>query len=165
MAEAPLVVGLGNEMRGDDAAGLRVVELLADRDVGVVRCDGEPIDLLELMRDFERIVVVDAVAGERPGRIWRLQAAERRLPAIFADRCSTHLIGLAEVIELARGLELVPERLEVIGIEGNSFGLGARPSAAVEEAIEEVTATLLAELGVTGRPAAGDRPQTAGSGR
>jgi hydrogenase maturation protease len=133
-------------MRGDDAAGLLVADLLSERDVDAVRCAAEPIDLLELIPGRGRVLVVDAVAGGEPGRIWRLDADESELPALFAERSSTHLIGLAEVIELARSLGRLPERLEVIGIEGNCFGLGSRPSAAVASAARDVAAAILAEL-------------------
>jgi hydrogenase maturation protease len=146
VSERPLVIGLGNEMRGDDAAGLMVADLVSERGVDAVRCAAEPIDLLELIPGRERVLVVDAVAGGQPGRIWRLDADEGELPALFAERSSTHLIGLAEVIELARPLGRLPERLEVIGIEGDCFGLGSRPSPAVASAVRDVAATILVEL-------------------
>jgi hydrogenase maturation protease len=145
MSERPLVIGVGNQLRGDDGAGLRVAELLTARGVEAVRCDGEPIELLDLWASRPAAIVVDAVPGTSPGRIWRLDAAAGELPAAFAERTSTHLIGLAEVIELGRSLGRLPTELTVIGIEGADFGLGRRLSAAVERAAAEVTSTLAAE--------------------
>lgn len=146
MADAPLIVGLGNELRGDDAAGLSVVELLTAAGVAAVRCDGEPIEVLELMRGREHVILIDAAAGERPGRIWHIEAAERELPLELADRSSTHLVGLAEAIGLARALGMLPARLEVIAIEGDRFRLGTKPSTAVEEAAAQVATAIRAGL-------------------
>lgn len=145
MAERPLIIGLGNALRGDDGAGLMVAELLAGHGLDVVRCDGEPVSLLELWRGFESVVIIDAVSGAQPGRTWRLHADAEELPVIFAGQTSTHLLGLGEVIELARTLGRLPARLTLIGIEGNRFSLGTKPSLAVEGAVVDLAAALLAE--------------------
>lgn len=145
MADSPLIIGLGNELRGDDGVGLRVAELLIARGVDAIRLDGEPIALLELWREADAAVIVDAVSGPRAGRIWRIESSGEELPLVFAEHPSTHLLGLAEVIELARSLQLLPARLTVIGIEGDRFDLGETPSAAVSAAATDVTAALLAE--------------------
>ncbi len=151
MSERPLVIGVGNEMRGDDAAGLMVAELLADRGVPVARCDGEPIALLDLWEGAAAAIVVDAVCGSVPGRIWRLDPDAEQLPMVFGGSPSTHLLGLAEVIALGRELDRLPLELTLIGIEGARFGLGAPPATAVAGAVVDVTATILAELRTHGK--------------
>ncbi len=138
MDEDVIVVGLGNALRGDDAAGLRVAELLAERGVDAVRHEGEPVELLETLASKPRVVLVDAVVGERPGRVWRFDASAGELPLSFERRSSTHLVGLAETIELARALGRMPDRLEVIAIEGSRFALGSEPAAAVAAAAQAV---------------------------
>ena len=48
-----LFVGIGNPIRGDDAAGLIVAARLRDLappGLDVIELDGEPIDLIELVR-------------------------------------------------------------------------------------------------------------------
>ncbi len=147
MAEGTIVIGLGNEMRGDDAAGLQVADLLAASGLDATRCDGEPIDVVERWRGHESVVIVDAVDGGEPGRIRRLPVGAEDLPLAFSRGASTHLLGLAEVLALARQLDLLPDRLEVIGIEGDEFRLGAPPSEAVAGAVVDVAAALVAELG------------------
>jgi len=150
-----MIIGLGNEMRGDDAAGLRVVDLLAGHGIDAIRFDGEPISLLELWPRSGRVVLIDAVAGSSPGTISRLEPGGGDLELALAPG-SSHLIGLAEVIELGSQLGLLPAQLELIAIEGAEFGLGRRPSAAVERACETVAAAIIAELEVPGpsRPGA-----------
>ena len=56
--------------------------------------------------------------------IHTIDAERRALPAELF-RGSTHLIGLAEAIELGRALDQLPARLLVVGIEGASFTAGA----------------------------------------
>lgn len=146
MAERPLVIGLGNRLRGDDAAGLRVAERLGERGIETIPHEGEPIDLLELWSGRDHVLVVDAVAGHRPGRMRRLDPRSRLLPEILGGPASTHMLGLAEVIALARQLARLPTRLRVIGVEGERFGLGAKPSPAVEAAIEALVSELASEL-------------------
>jgi hydrogenase maturation protease len=145
MTELPLIVGLGNELRGDDGAGLWVADALAARGVDAIRCEEEPIALLELWNGAESALVVDAVPGPRPGRIWRIDSDREELPLNFAERASTHMFGLAEVIEFARPLGMLPARLTVIGIEGTRFGLGQSPSPAVRAAAGDLAATLPGE--------------------
>jgi hydrogenase maturation protease len=57
-------------------------------------------------------------------------------------RCSTHALGVAEAIELARALGRLPARLEVYAIEGARFTAGAGLSPAVEQAVGKLAASL-----------------------
>ena len=144
---APLIVGLGNRLRGDDGAGVAVAKLIAARrpELAPLPYEGEPLGLLELWDGVEEAILIDAVAGERPGRIHRLTDPEqelRRLPSAG----STHLHGLAETLELCRVLGRVPPRLTVIGIEAQRFALGTGLTPPVRRAAETVAAALLAEL-------------------
>jgi len=151
-----LVVGLGNRMRGDDAVGLEVAAALAAArpDLDVRAHEREPIDLIELWSGAGEVIVVDAVAGEDPGRIHRLDglgeglAWERRSPA------SSHAMHVGQVIELARSLGRLPERLTVIAIEGADFATGADPSPAVLAAAGAVAAELAASVRTTQDPGA-----------
>ena len=115
-----LLIGLGNELRGDDAAGLLVARAARGRAAGidVVESGGEPIDLLDSWEGFDDVVVADAVSsGAEPGTVHRIDAAAGPLPTPFASP-STHALGLAEAVELGRALDRLPTRLVVFGIEG-----------------------------------------------
>jgi hydrogenase maturation protease len=135
------VIGIGNELRGDDAAGLAVA-----RAVGGLELTGDPVGLLELWAGAREVVVVDAArSGARPGTIHRIDAACVELPA--AGRLAGHAGGVAEAIALAGALGRLPAELRLIGIEGASFELGAELSAPVREAI----ALLVEELSPHGQ--------------
>ena len=56
------VIGVGAEARGDDAAGLLVARLLgaaAPPDVEILESAGDAGDLLTLLEDADRVLVVD----------------------------------------------------------------------------------------------------------
>jgi hydrogenase maturation protease len=144
-----LFVGVGNQLRGDDAAGLlaaRSLRAIGPQGVEVRELEGEPAALIEVWEGAGLVLVADAVSsGGEPGEVHRIDAGAGPLPAAFAG-ASTHSLGLAEAVELARALERLPPRLVVYGIEAASFEAGAEPAAAVRAAAERVAATAIEEL-------------------
>ena len=143
------VVGVGNALRGDDAVGLAVARLLdgtLPEGVRLVECEGEPVSLLSSWEDCDAAIVVDATeSGAEPGSVRRLAAHEGPLPPEL-QRASTHLLGVAVAVELARALGRLPQRTIVYGIEGGSFDTGAPLSEAVRAAAAEVAASIRREL-------------------
>ena len=140
-----IVIGIGNQYRSDDAAGLLVVRRLREQPTGsyeVHERAGEGTALMELWKGAQRVVVIDAVeSGAVPGRIHRFQANLEPLPApIFRD--STHAFGLVEAVELSRALHQLPPNLLIYGIEGESFEAGGEPSRAVLTAINDLVKEL-----------------------
>ncbi|MBF0372558.1 MAG: hydrogenase maturation protease [Alphaproteobacteria bacterium] len=140
-----LLIGIGNAFRGDDAAGLTVARAVAARQlagVEVIEHHGEGAELIELWRDRDRVVVVDAVSsGAAPGTLHHLDAAQP-LPANLL--CfSSHAFGLAPAIVMARALGRLPASLTVIGIEGKSWTHGAPLDPAVAAAVEEAVGMVL----------------------
>jgi hydrogenase maturation protease len=154
MAHARVVViGVGNALRGDDSAGLDVVVRLRD-EPGVARVvhEGEAIELLEIWAAADAAVLVDTVRSGAPvGTIHRLDVSADALPAAFA-RASSHMIGIGEVIELARTLGRLPPRVVVYGIEGARFDTGADLSPEVAAAIDSLADTVLREARLLLRP-------------
>jgi len=143
------VVGVGNALRGDDAVGLEVARLLdgtLPAGVRLVECEGEPVSLLSSWENCDTAIVVDATeSGREPGTVRRLAAHDGPLPPEL-QRASTHLLGVAEAVELARALGRLPGRTIVYGIEGAAFDTGAPLSEAVQAAAAEVAASIRREL-------------------
>jgi hydrogenase maturation protease len=146
---ARLFIGIGNPLRGDDAAGLlaaRAMQQHLDDRFEVLELEGEPIDLIEAWRGAEVVLVADAVAsGGEPGEVHRVDATDAPLPAKLAGP-STHALGLAEAVELARALGRLPARLIVYGIEAASFEVGAECGPQVLAAVDRVAAAAEQEL-------------------
>ena len=136
-----IIIGVGNESRGDDGAGTATARLLKSRitsDIAVLEQSGEGTALMDAWHGASRVILIDAVcSGVTPGTIHRVDAAATPLPrSIFP--CSTHSFGLADAIEMARALHEVPTQVMVYGIEGASFDEGVPLSPAVEIAIRSV---------------------------
>jgi hydrogenase maturation protease len=143
------VVGVGNELRGDDAAGLVVLRLLEGSlpaGIRTVACEGEPVALLSAWEGCDTAIVVDATQSRgEPGSVRRIPAHEAPLPD-DVGRASTHVLGVAEAVELARALGRLPARTIVYGIEGATFDTGAPLSPEVVQATEVVAASIRREL-------------------
>jgi hydrogenase maturation protease len=145
-----LVVGLGNEFRGDDGAGIEIARRLWDRarcvGIEVREMQGEPIALLDAWQGHDAVVVVDTMrSGAAPGTIRRLDASHEPLPAMLRGRSSTHAVGLGEAIELARALDRLPARIVVYGVEGRRFNAGAELSDELDAIIPELAEVVLEE--------------------
>ena len=154
-----LVIGVGQEWRGDDAAGLlvarRLREMLAPqsapasawRQVQVLESSGFICDLLNAWHETEAVILADAVrSGGRPGEIYRFPLHEGPLPAELFPAPSTHLWGVAQAVALAGVLQALPPYLVVYGIEGKDFGLGRPPSAEMGRAVSEVARRIILEI-------------------
>jgi hydrogenase maturation protease len=138
-----LVIGIGNDSRGDDAAGLEVARRVGRRlahvdGVSVVECDGDAAFLLDRWSAASLVFVIDAVrSGALPGRIHRVDLARQRVPLVLHGT-SSHAFGLAEAVELGRSLDRLPPHLVLYGIEATAFDLGAPMSPAVAAASIQV---------------------------
>jgi hydrogenase maturation protease len=146
---SPLIIGIGNADRGDDGVGLTVARRLTMRrphGVRVVENSGESMSLLDCLSSAESAYVVDAcMTGGPPGKISRFDVAAAALPHV-AFGCSTHGMGLAHAVELARTLARLPRRCVVYAIDGRRFEIGAALSPEVATAAERVADLIRSEL-------------------
>jgi hydrogenase maturation protease len=151
---AVVVIGIGNQYRRDDAAGLEAVRRIreaAPARVEVVELEDEPTSLIDAWDKAGTVYIVDAVSsGGDPGTVYRFDARAEPPPAQFRHR-GTHAFSVGDVVELARALDRLPCRLVAYGIEGGRFGAGEGLSPAVERAVREAADQLLAELGGSDR--------------
>ncbi len=139
-----LILCCGNPDRGDDAAGILVAERLKELSIDTQVCTGEPSVLLQQWDGAHDVLLIDAVVtGSPAGTIHVWNASRTRLPPQPSE--STHGFGVALAIELARKLGSLPERLRVCGIEAGNFDLGAKPSAAIQKAVEDLADRIAAE--------------------
>jgi len=140
-----LLIGVGNPDRGDDGAGRAVARrLLAGEHPGVeVReCTGEATDLMQAWAGYDDVVVVDACRGAGPpGSVHRIGPDEAARIATLRH-ASTHSLGVAAAIGLARALGTLPRRLVVYAIEASQNAEGAGLAAEVERGVEEVLAAM-----------------------
>jgi hydrogenase maturation protease len=145
-----LVIGIGNDYRGDDAAGLEIARRIDREDragVEVRECKGDLVSLLDAWGEADYVVLIDAVQGDAsPGTIVRFDARAERIPRVFASPVSSHGMDLADVIELAGTLQRLPARLIVYGVAGAAFEARSELSPEVEGALDEVVRRILLDI-------------------
>jgi hydrogenase maturation protease len=143
------IVCVGNRWRSDDAVGLEVAGRLQGTlpaGVELSEREGEPTALIDAWEGANALWLVDAVSsGAEAGTVHRLDASERELPAELF-RASTHHMGLAEAVELARALGRLPRQTVVYGVEGGSFEVGDALTPAVAAAVERVADAVREEV-------------------
>ncbi len=140
-----LIIGCGNRQRGDDAAGILVAERLQQLGIPAATCSGQTADLIEAWTGADDVIVVDAVATGAPvGSVLTWDAAPA--PISVTASASTHGLGVAEAIELARVLGRLPARLRIYGIEARRFEPGSEISPELDSAIEEVVRRVIAAV-------------------
>lgn len=137
-----LVLGIGQSMRADDAAGLETVLLwqacypqtAVQARVETTELPG--VALLDSLAGMEAAILVDAVHSSAiAGTIIRLGQDE--LASFTPELTSSHGWGVAETLHLGFSLNpsLAECRITLIGIIGRNFELGAGLSYQVQAAL------------------------------
>ncbi|MCI4372038.1 MAG: hydrogenase maturation protease [Thermoplasmata archaeon] len=145
----PLVIGVGNLHRHDDALGLEVAEQVKERlgdRVRVVPFDGESTGLLDLWVGVGSVVIVDAIRSHgAPGQLHRFEGDLTPL-LVESATTSTHGLTVGEAWRLGRSLDQLPDRLVVFGVEGEDFSPGIGLSPAVARSLSSLTGAVVAEV-------------------
>ncbi len=144
-----LVLGLGNEYAGDDAAGVLAVRVLRAElagDADVVESAASGLALLETFDGYDRAVIVDSIhTGRVPaGTIIETGLAELGL----ATAPSLHQAGIPELAAIARRLDMVfPDQTRVFAVEvAGPLTFGAPLSQAVAAAIAPLGRRVLEQV-------------------
>ena len=139
-----IVVGIGQSLRGDDAAGLEAVrrwkaeypETASTVQVEVRELPG--LSLLDLLEGMDAALLVDAFEGTvHGGKVLQLQGEE--LEAFTLESQSAHGWGVAETLQLGSLIHpwIREMRVILIGIGGLQFTMGMGLSPEVEKALPE----------------------------
>jgi hydrogenase maturation protease len=163
-AGIPLVLGLGNDQRGDDAVGLLVARRARPRLEGlatVLEVTTEGTELLDHWDGRDFVVAADAVrSGLAPGTVvrWESGAGPLRTPLAAV---SSHAVSLGQAVALGEALGRLPAKLVLFGVEGVSFSVGSAPSPEVVAAVDPTARQIESEVRVhlasrSGRDVRGD---------
>lgn len=152
-SEKLLIVGVGNELLGDEGLGVHVARaLLAAKDslpaqVDVLEAGTALLDLVAEMPRYSRVVIVDAVrAGQEAGTVYRVESVAEFARQFEANLpISLHQWNLIETLQVAEKLGLLPRQLTLIGAEPESIGPSTELSPKLARAAEKISSILLAE--------------------
>jgi len=147
-----LVIGCGNLLRGDDAAGPVLVRRLWERGLpeGVRCADGGTggMDVAFQMRGVPEVILVDACSsGSEPGATFELPGHEvENLPPLGS--INLHAFRWDHAIAFARWLlkDDYPASVTAYLIEGVNYEVGEGLSPAVDAAVDRLAERLLARL-------------------
>lgn len=135
-----LLIGIGNEFRGDDGVGIRVVRLVQQQ---IPKIDTLEVssDILQVLDHWKNrsVVIVDAVFHPQytPGDILIF----KNIDEISLNQevlTSSHNINLFEALELGKVLEKLPISILLIGVAGRSLSFENSLSKEVEDSIFKV---------------------------
>ncbi len=145
-----LVIGIGNDFRGDDVVGLYIVRKLREMLPGgieIIEASGEATELMMMWEKRGQVIVVDAISsGGEAGTVFRFDIGKEDLPAAAFENQTTHSFGLAQAIQLGKMMGNLPRELIVYGIEGKSFDLGESLSPQINDAAEDVIRRIMDEI-------------------
>jgi len=147
-----VILGVGNPLKGDDAAGLLCVEALlkgipakARRGVKILRAYDVPENYTGIIRKFRptRVIIIDAaLAGLKPGDIFVLERDK-----IAIEEISSHKIPLMVLISyLEQSIEC---KVTVLGIQAKDLSFGSPVSPIIKTAVKTVSDFLAGIIGNT----------------
>ncbi|MDP3062288.1 MAG: hydrogenase maturation protease [Chloroflexota bacterium] len=144
-----LILGLGNPILSDDAAGLHIARLLhgclGGEDVDLVEAAVAGLQTVELLSRYDRAVVIDVVQDEaRAGEWCRLDPHDLE----GGSSISSHSIGLGQALRLARllGLPLPAQTLVYAVAVADPYTFGERLSPRIEQALPSIVRQIAADL-------------------
>jgi hydrogenase maturation protease len=138
-----LLVGVGNDLRGDDAAGLvvaRAAEAWGRPGVRVLERRQLTPELVPDVAAAATVVLVDAAVGVSGLRFDPVAPAEE------GGRGLSHGYALPELLALARRLEGSAPAAWQVAIPAEEFGVGAAPSARCRDWIADALRMLAGRL-------------------
>ena len=112
------IIGIGSPVAGDDLGWLAVDWLRSagfDRRAELLTLDRPGPVLLDYLQPDSKVILIDAMDAGLPAGTLRELALDDLLA--HARPPSSHNLGLAETLALARALGVVPMRLHLIGIQ------------------------------------------------
>ena len=147
-----LVLGIGNDILGDDGVGIHIAREAARRisavDATVEETGAGGLSLLERIRGYDRLIIADAILTEKTevGKIHRLTLKDL---ARTNDSITPHDAALRTTLEIGNSLfpGEMPADVVVFAIETHSVeDIGSEMRPAVRAAVPKVVKMILAEI-------------------
>jgi hydrogenase maturation protease len=136
------VLGLGNLMRADDAAGMMAVRMLAEGglagEIAFVEGGTLGLDLMHALTGVTHLLALDAVdVGDEPGTLVRFEKHE--LGEIPSGK-SVHLLGFSDLMGVLKLMGDEPEEIVLLGVQPKLIDWGTELTAEVQRAMDGLLA-------------------------
>ena len=145
-----VVLGIGNTILSDEAAGVRAVEALEQAyrvpaNVQVIDGGTSGMEMIEDLSNLDFLIVIDVVkTGAAPGTVVKI--AGDQIPVFFRSKLSPHQIGLPDVLASLELLDTMPKEIVVLGVEPISLELGMEMTPTIASKIPQLLEMTVAEL-------------------
>ena len=145
-----VVLGVGNIILSDEAAGVRAVEALERGWLlpqNVMAIDGgtSGMEMIEDLSNLDFLVVLDVVkTGAAPGTVVKIAGDE--IPVFFRHKLSPHQIALPDVLASLELLGTMPKEIVVLGVEFSSLELGLEMTPLIAQKVPALAAMAAEEL-------------------
>lgn len=120
-----LVLALGNDLMGDDAAGLAAARELKKKfgsEIDIFEVASAGFMLLDVMEGYSKVLLLDTVLSTNGTRGRVRELTKEDLSKKFSN--SPHYVGLPELIELAERLDIdFPKTIKALVIEISEAGI------------------------------------------
>ena len=149
-----VVLGVGNIILSDEAAGVRAVEALERGWLlpqNVMAIDGgtSGMEMIEDLSAVDLLIVLDVVkTGAAPGTVVKISGDE--IPVFFRNKLSPHQIALPDVLASLELLDAMPREIMVLGVEFISLELGLEMTPTIAEKVPVLAAMAADELAQRG---------------
>ena len=144
-----VVLGVGNILLSDEGFGVRVAVALSQRfrfPDAVEVLDGGTlgIELMRFLDGAQRLILIDAIHGPKPGSFRIIQGDDVRL--YFQEKVSLHEMGIQEVLASLVVMEKPIAEIVVIGVVPQSLEIGLDLTPLVASRIDEATDSVIRQL-------------------
>lgn len=136
-----LVLGVGNTLLADEGAGVHAMHFLKDHcefpDTEFLDGGTLSFSLAGAIAETNNLIIFDAAElHAEAGFIRVFEGAE--LDQFLLSGCrSVHEVGFADLMDIARLQDSLPENCALIGIQPEQLGWGNKPGATVRAAIPQ----------------------------
>lgn len=114
-----LVLGIGNPIVTDDAAGLRIARRIKEMnpELEVVEACSGAMGLFDYVVDHDRVILIDSVKtdGGKPGTLYKIEMQDLK-PTL--SHAASHGLDIASAFKVGEGLGYkMPESVSIYAVE------------------------------------------------
>lgn len=142
-----VIIGIGSELRGDDYAGLKVIDEM--RAVGLdaenlllIQAGNMPEKFTSSVKEFnpDNVILIDSVEADmEPGSVSLVDPSD-----IVTDSVSSHKLPLSKLMNYLE--EETEARIDLVGIQVKDLEVGSGLSEQVKDSIKNLVEFFVKEL-------------------
>lgn len=140
-AGSTLVMGLGNRVMADDAAGLFSLERFREtfeggEDLAFLEGGTLGLELLVYMEGYDNVLILDCLVGVgAPGDVVTVEG--EKVHTAFERSLSPHQMGIRDLVSVLDLMDRMPRHLAIVGIVGSEIDVGLELTPPVAQALPE----------------------------